>query len=456
MDRSPEFGGERRDIWSNISRRGFLRRLAGNAALAGLTAELAAERAEASMREVARAAATPMPEEEFWAKVRSEFMVREQFAYMNNGTLGPTPKPVFYTVVERYRELAADPGAPNTAQGDAAEDVRRKAAAFVGANLDEIALTRNTTEGMNFIANGLDLKAGDEVLLSFHEHPGGLNPWKLKAKRHGIVLKEVKFPIPLASPADALNLFNDAITPRTKVISVSHATYQTGTFLPIKELAKLARSKGLLIVVDGAHPIGMLQLDMHDLGIDYYAASPHKWLDAPTGTGLLYMRRESQDRVWPTVVTTGWDDPKRGASRFDRLSQRAWPLVLATGAALDFQSAIGRNRIEKRIRSLNASLRSKLEATDGCKIYTSVHADLHGGLLGFTFDHIKNRDVVETLWRRDHVWVRSTEYDLNTVRVSTHHYNTEDHVERVAEGLRTILKKGVIPAPQPTAGMDED
>jgi selenocysteine lyase/cysteine desulfurase len=130
--------------------------------------------------------------------------------------------------------------------------------------------------------------------------------------------------------------------------------------------------------------------------------------------------------------------------------------VLATGAALDFQSAIGRDRIEKRIRSLNASLRAKLQAIDGCKIYTSAHADLHGGLLGFTFAHLKNRDIVETLWRRDHVWVRSTEYDLNTVRVSTHHYNTEDQVERVAEGLRTILKKGVIPAPQPTAGMDED
>jgi selenocysteine lyase/cysteine desulfurase len=395
--------------------------------------------------------------------VRDEFLVTDQLAYMNNGTLGPTPKPVYYTVVERYRELAADPGTRNPLQQEAAEEVRRKAAAFVGAEVEEIALLRNTTEAMGFITNGLDLAAGDEVLLTFHEHPGGREPWRLKAKRHGVVLRQLQFPIPTPDPATIVNLFADAITPRTRVISVSHFTYQTGCGVPVKELARLARSKAILSVVDGAHPLGMMKLDLHDLGVDFYAMSPHKWLDAPTGTGLLYARRESQDRLWPTVVTSrtpypeggsDWESPAKGATRFDRLSQRAWPLVLATGAALDFQSAIGRERIEARVRGLASLLRSRLQEIPGVTIYTSAHPDLCCGLIGFTYAGYRNRDVMETLLQRNHVRVRTTEYGLNTVRASTHYYNTEEQVERLVEGLRDIPKRGLIRAAAPAAGDD--
>jgi len=437
------------------SRRSFLRGLAGGSAATGAFIGPLAAAAEASLARAAGAALAPS-ETGYWAKVRDEFLVTDQVAYMNNGTLGPTPKPVYYTVVERYRELAADPGGRNQPQVQAAEDVRTKAAAFVGADREEIALLRNTTEGMAFITNGLDLGAGDEVLLTFHEHPGGLEPWKLKAKRHGVVLKQVKFPIPTPDPTAILNLFADAITPRTRVISVSHFTYQTGSGIPVKELAQLARSKGILTVVDGAHPLGMMKLDLHDLGVDFYAMSPHKWLDAPTGTGLLYVRRESQERLWPTVVTSttpypeggaDWANPAKGAMRFDRLSQRAWPLVLATGAALDFQNAIGRERIETRVRALASLLRTRLLEIPGITIYTSAHPALGCGLTGFTFAGYLNKDVMETLLERNHVRVRTTEYGLNTVRASTHYYNTEEQVERLAEGLRDIPKRGVIKAP---------
>jgi selenocysteine lyase/cysteine desulfurase len=225
--------------------------------------------------------------------------------------------------------------------------------------------------------------------------------------------------------------------------------------VPVKELASLARSKGILMLVDAAHPLGMMKLDMHDLGADFYAMSPHKWLDAPTGTGLLYMRRESQDRVWPTVVTTGWDEPKNGAKRFDRLSQRAWPLVLASGAAMDFQNAIGRERIEARVRSLASRVRERIQGIEGVEIYTSSHPALHCGLTGFTFGKFLNKDVVETLLHRHHVRARYTDYGLNTVRVSTHHYNTEAQVDRLAAGLEDMLANGVIPAPPaPTAEED--
>ncbi len=442
-------------VLSGMNRRNFMRRLTGNVALAAAMAEAAGVRARASMRRIEQAAVGAASEADYWAKVRSEFLLDPHVAYLNNGTLGPTPKPVLYTLIERYQRLASDTGPENTRLSQLAEDVRKKAAAFIGADLDEVALTRNTTEGMNFIASGLDMKAGDEVLLTLHEHPGGLQPWKLKAKRHGIVLKELKFPLPLNDPATVLNIFNDAITPRTKVISISHTTYQTGTMMPVKQLAALARPKGILTVIDAAHPLGQMRLDMHDIGADYYSMSPHKWLDAPTGTGLLYMRRESQDRVWPTVVTSGWDDPKRGASRYDRLSQRAWPLVLAAGAAMDFQTAIGTDRIEGRVRMLHARLRQKISALPGVTVWTSPHAELCCALLGFSLPNLNNQAIVDTLLARHGTYVRTIAYDLNAIRVSTHHYNTEEQVDRLIEGLQDILKNGVI-APKATSSAFED
>jgi selenocysteine lyase/cysteine desulfurase len=426
-----------------MSRRGLLRGLAGGVAAAG-AASVASRTSLAAMSQLAQ---KQVPEAEFWQRVQSEFLLDKDWTYLNNGTLGPTPKPVYYTLVERYHDLAQDPGQPNSDQAAAADGVRRKAAAFVGADFDEIALVRNTTEGMNFMLNGLDLKAGDEILVTFHEHGGGLQPCRLKAKRHGVTIKEVKWPAPAGDPNVILNAFNDAITPRTKVMMVSHVMYQSGSMVPLKQLASLARSKGIITAIDGAHPVGMLKMDMHDLGIDYYASSSHKWLCAPTGAGILYLRRASQDQLWPTVVTSGWDDPKRGAARFDRLSQRAHPIVLAIGAALDFQNAIGRERIEARVRSLYAHARKRLSALPGITFHTSDNPQLNNGLLAFTLPSLKNADIVETLKRRHRIWTRTMEYDLNAVRIATHIYNTEAQVDALAAGLEDIMKGNLLKAP---------
>ena len=431
-----------------VSRREFVRTMtAGSAAALAVGLKPPAAHAGAmARRNVAQAEASD--DETFWANVRREFLIPEELAYMNSGTLGPMPKPVYYTVVDGYRALAADPGRTNTAQNGLQGELREKLAAFVNADIDEVALTRNTTEGMSFVANGLDLDERDEVLLSFHEHPGGLQPWRLAAARRGVVVKELPFPIPTPDPSDIVDLFEAAITSRTRVISVSHVTFPTGCMLPVRELAALARPRGIVTVVDGAHAIGMLALDMHDLGIDCYASSPYKWMGAPVGSGFLYLRRDIQERIWPTVVTTGWDDAERGAARFDRLSQRAGPIVAGTAAAIDFQEAIGGQRIERRIRALAARLRDRLAAIPEVAIHTSSHAALACGITGFTLDGFDRRDVVETLWRRHHVWVRHTDFDLNTVRVSTHLYNTEEQVDRLADGIQDILEHGALQAPE--------
>ena len=429
---------------AGVSRRQFLGAMAAGPAAALLAGRTRVAEARGSMAAIAKAQAEASSEEDFWAQVRGEFLISDELAYMNSGTLGPMPKPVFYAVVDGYRALAADPGRENPRQEAAQDVLRERLAAFVNAAPGEVALTRNTTEGMSFIANGLDLKAGDEVLCTFHEHPGGLEPWKIKAKRHGVVVKELPFPIPASDPAQILNRFEDAITPRTRVISVSHVTFPTGCLLPVGELASLARARGILTLVDGAHSIGMLNLDMHELGADFYASSPYKWAGAPVGTGFLYMRRESQERVWPTVASMGWDDDETGAMRYDRLSQRAGPLLLATIAALEFQDAIGRVRIEQRVRALAARLRDRLREIPGVTLYASDRPELCCGLTGFTLNGFDRIDVVKTLWRRNRVWVRETDYGLNTVRASTHHYNTQDQVDRLVEGIHQIFSEGTL------------
>jgi isopenicillin-N epimerase len=434
-----------------LSRRVFLRGLSGGVVAAGA----ASVAARTSLKALGSLAQTPMPEADFWKRVQGEFLLDKDWTYLNNGTLGPTPKPVYFTLTEKYHDLAQDPGQPNSDQNAGAEEVRRKAAAFVGADVDEIALVRNTTEGMNFMLNGLELKAGDEILVTFHEHGGGLQPCRLKAKRHGVAIKEVKWPAPAEDPNVILNAFNDAITPRTKVMMVSHVMYQSGSMVPLKQLAALARSKGIITAIDGAHPVGMLKMDMHDLGIDYYASSSHKWLCAPTGAGILYLRRASQDQLWPTVVTSGWDDPKRGAARFDRLSQRAHPIVLSIGAAIDFQSAIGRERIESRLRALHADSRKKLAALPGIKFHTSENPQLNNALLAFTLPNLKNADIVETLKKRHRVWTRTMEYNLNAVRIATHIYNTEAQVDRLVAGLEDIIKGNIVKAPTTAADAEE-
>ena len=246
-------------------------------------------------------------EEAYWAEIRKQFLIPEDEVYLNNGTVGSSPAPVLRAVFESYQKSEmldeADPEDYPIWGYAAWNQFRDPLAEFVGCARNEMALLRNATEANSYIANGVDLKAGDEVLMTDQEHPGGEQPWNLKAKRYGIVVKKVTLPKPVPNVAAVLNLFNDAITPKTKVMFFSHITTVTGVVLPATELAALARSKGILSAVDGAHVPGMMKLNIRDIGCDYYCASPHKWLQAPKGSGFLFVRDEVIDRTWNTIAT---------------------------------------------------------------------------------------------------------------------------------------------------------
>src|SRR5437879_2289540 len=253
-------------------------------------------------------------EDACWAEMRKQFLIPEHEIYLNNGTVGSSPVPVSRAIFDGYaatEKMDQQDPEDYPIWGYASwNEFRDPLADFVGCHHDEFALLRNATEANSYIANGLDMKPGDEVLMTDQEHPGGEHPWNLRAKRYGIVVKRVTLPRPVKDAAQVLNLFNDAITPRTRVLFFSHITTFSGVVLPAKELAALARTKGILSAVDGAHVPGMMRFNVLDLGCDMYSSSPHKWLMAPKGSGFLYVRDEVIDRLWNTIATEGWHDTR--------------------------------------------------------------------------------------------------------------------------------------------------
>src|ERR1051326_5720351 len=262
-------------------------------------------------------------EERYWRELRRQFLIPADEVYLNNGTVGSSPRPVLNAIFDGYNkteQMADDDPEHYPIWGyESYNEFRDPLAKFVGADRDEIALLRNATEANSYIANGLEMQGGDEVLMSDQEHPGGEQPWNLRAKRYGVVVKKFEIPKPPKNSAEIMNRINDAITPRTRIIFVSHATTSTGVVLPVKEIAKLARDRGILSAFDGAHIPGMMKLNIHDIGCDMYTASPHKWLMAPKGSGFLYVREEVQPRLWNPIVTAGWNQPELKSERFQRI-----------------------------------------------------------------------------------------------------------------------------------------
>jgi len=309
-------------------------------------------------------------------------------------------------------------------------EFRDPLAAFVGCKRDEIALLRNATEGNSYIANGIDMKPGDEVLMTDQEHPGGEHPWNLRAKRYGVVVKKITLPKPAQNQAQVLKLFNDAITPRTRVIFFSHITTVTGVVLPAKEICALARSKGILSAVDGAHVIGMMRFNLHDLGCDFYSSSPHKWLQAPKGSGFLYVRDEVIDRLWNTIATEGWEEPKLRAERFQRIGSSNVPSLWGLRAAIDLADKIGMERIEKRHRQQADYILGEMMKR-GAESWTSPDPAVRCAIATVNVPPIQRMDLENWLWKTHKIRIRGGE--PSKLRLSTPYYLLRKDIDRFLE-----------------------
>ena len=420
---------------SAVSRRSFFNGVLKGSALAGTLTEVKSAFAQSIHKlngESGKNHGGWETDDGYWEKVRKQFMLEEGFAYLNTGTLGPTPRVVVTAMNEYWRLMAVNPNENSLIFQDRQEQIRIKAAAFVGVTPDEIAITRNTTEGTTILTHGLDLKPGDEVLITKYEHNSLRETRHRHAKRFGYVVKEVEFPMPPTNQ-QIISAFEAAITPRTRVLHFANPLGGYGCFTPAKQLAALAHSKNILCFIDGAHCPGMVQLNISDWGVDGFACNSHKWLCGAAGAGLLYVKRDLQDRIWPNI-SIAHGDPK-GARKYDDLSRRPWPVVAAFEDILDFHLAIGRARLEQRTRALGSYLRRNAAEIPKVKILTPMDPTMSCGSTTLGIEGVPGGKLREYLRQKYDAYVPS---GRDTLRISTNFFNTFEQCDRVLKALKEL------------------
>ena len=425
------------------SRRQFLKRSIAAATGVAATSVWDASAAFAQEQEV------PLPgppgeidDESYWEKVRAQFHLNPDTIYLNNGTLGLCPKPVTKAVFDGYVYLAETGSEGRYQLWDEVEESRKLAARFLGADEKEIALTRNATEGLRFIVNGIRMEPGDEMLMTTDEHIAGYQPWNQRARRYGIRVNQVQIPSPPRDKQEVLDLFEQALTPKTKVIFFCHVTRGPGLLYPVRELCDMAREKGIVSAVDGAQTPGMTPVNLHEMGCDLFATSLHKWSLTPSGTGCLYVRAGFQDNFWPGSGGNGpWNDREQGMWHVGPHGTYERPVRAAIKTALNFLDSIGMDAIYARDRMLSDNLKERLLELPGVSLGTSRdHAISSPGITSFSvegWDASLLRGILEG--KAGIVLSRDQRRYHDLVRVSTHFYNTPAEIDRLIEVLREIL-----------------
>ena len=411
------------------SRRDFLSTL-GALSAAGLTSNPPWLDARHPMAERIRGTARGL------ALAPDDFTFAPGLVYLQTGSLGPTPRPVMEQTVAAWKTLELNPAAYGYGEQEhAMDDVRARAAAFLDCKTEELVLTRSTTEGMNWIAQGLTLGAGDRVLTTDQEHPGGRACWDYLARRYGVALDVAVIP-PGENDAQAIvHRMASMITPRTRVLSFSHVLSSTGLRMPVAELSALSRSRGAIAVVDGAQAAGGIPVDLKALGCHAYATSGHKWLLAPKGTGLLYLSEELGKTIDPIALQGG------RAAYSESSGVTSIPSVLGLGAAVAYVSAIGIGKIEAHNLGLRARLYEALREIPKLRVVSAAPGPLASPLLTCELPadiksdafHQRMRDTYRIELKRVPAnW-------LNGIRVSTHLFNTEQDVAELTAALKREL-----------------
>ena len=380
----------------------------------------------------------------FWTELREKFPLNKNRAYFNNGTLGPSPQVVLDAVIDAMKKIEST--------GEMAHSIdvpRQRMAQLVKVLPSEIALTKNTTEGINIVAWGLPLKKGDEIIISNHEHVGNALPWLHVAKAKSLKIKVLALG---NSDNETFSNFKKIVSNKTKVIAIPHITCTTGQVQPIKEMAQWAKQKGIFVAIDGAHGAGMLNLDLKTLDCDFYATCCHKWLLGPKGTGFLYVKKDMQDILMPHFVGAGthqgWTlspgkiellNPAISSERYDygTYNQALW---IGVAAAIDFFEKIGMDKVEARVKELSQYLQTKLLELNpkDIKMMTPTEGVSTSGMVGFKLlnkDSKAFANEVNSRFRVRYV----AEHGLNSLRISTHIYNNKNEIDDFILFLKNYL-----------------
>ncbi|MEO0728207.1 MAG: aminotransferase class V-fold PLP-dependent enzyme [Bacteroidota bacterium] len=421
-----------------ISRRKWLTRsiaaMAGTALLAPPELKALQER-ELSLAEQLGDSAE---DEGYWELVKSQFVLQEGLRYFNNGSLGTCPEYVVKATEQFRRTLDGFPSKYMWGGwSDQKEVVREKVGAMLGVSPETIALIHNTTEGMNLIASSLNLAEGDEILLTDHEHTSARIPWKHWQERKGVKLQTLYLPVVPPSKEDIVRLFRESITARTRVISLVHVTNTNGLRLPVKEISELAHERGILVAVDGAQSMGMFEINLEELGCDFYTSSSHKWIFSPKGMGVFYATEEAQKLLSPLVVCRGYDDPS--IRRFENYNTRNLPELLGLGAALDFRELIGAKKIERRLYELKAYFREQFVDDGRFRLKSPVSDELSVGIQTVEVMGKDVKEVKATLAEKYQIDCRPmSSHELNGLRISLAIFTTKADVDYLVGALREI------------------
>jgi len=381
-------------------------------------------------------------DEAFWAMVREQFPLTRERIYLNTGGLGASPYVVIEAVKNKITELER---IGETGHSDELwHDIKSKAGRILGCKPEEIAYTRNATEGIAIVCNGLPLKRGDEVITTTHEHVGNTLSWLARQKRDGIVMKA--FEPSTHSAQETLERMQKLLSKRTRAISIPHITPSTGQILPVKQIGEWAAANKLWYFVDGAQAAGMLPLNLHEIGCHAYATSGHKWLLGPKGTGLLYVREDALDLIESKYLggysNTGEFDMLTGAFQLHPTAQRyeygtvSTPLFAGLGAAMEFLLKIGIENVWRRDHALATALKKGLHQL-GVEVNSASHPEEHSAMITFTLKNMDRSKLQTFLAEKYQLRTRGVyEGGLNAIRISLHLYNSFAEVDRVLQAVQ--------------------
>lgn len=379
-------------------------------------------------------------EEDFWREIRHAFTIDRTLINLNNGNSCPSPRTV-HLALKQYLDMSNL--APVHYRGQLErnkETARRRLAAAFGCDPEELAITRNSSEALQIAQNGIDLEPGDEVLTTEQDYGRMLTTWDQRARREGITITKINFPVP-TTQHDLYQRFVDAITPRTRVLHFCHITNLTGQLFPVQRLCRMARERGILTIVDGAHAFAHFPFTLSDLECDYYGTSLHKWLLAPHNTGFLYVRRERIAPTWPLTAA-----PARATDdirKFEEVGTIAAAPFAAINEALAYHHAIGPERKAARLRYLTLRWAERLKGHHRVRLFSSLAPGETYALATVGIEGIRAADINQFLWDKYRIITAAiVRDDYEGVRVTPNIYTTLDEIDTFVRAMEDLLANG--------------
>lgn len=382
--------------------------------------------------------------EAFWKSVRAQFVMPADLGVLNAANLCPASRPVLEALRRETDSVDRDPSGQNRARLTGEKEATRTAlAAFLRVTPEEIVITRNTSEANNMVSSGLDLKAGDEVIVFHDNHPSNLTAWNEKAKRFGFTVIEIAQKNPHPGMEYYIDAYRKAITAKTKVLTFTHLSSTVGDLFPAKELCALAKEHGVLSLVDGAQTFGLLDVNLAEISPDFYTGSAHKWPCGARECGVLYINTRAHKQIWPSIYSAY--PGAVGISRtFESFGQRDEATMIALREALEFQTKVGRAAIEQRSRALANQLIAGLSKLPEVKVWTSPNPALNAAVVSFQPGSLNAAKLGQVLYEKDKIGTAGRGgADRGGLRASPHFYNSPEEVDRLVGAVARYLKSGV-------------